>query len=71
MQMNPDPPVKRGQQEIPFCEASEGGAGVLRQVVEDPSVVPGLARRTLELCHFDPVTPSVKRIARYSWRNIP
>jgi len=47
-------PQDRG--EILFYEASEGGAGVLRQIVEDPSVLPALARSALEICHFDPAT---------------
>jgi very-short-patch-repair endonuclease len=34
----------------------KAGAGVLRQLVEDPAVLPLLARRALELCHFDPDT---------------
>src|SRR5262249_4558202 len=42
--------------EILFYEASEGGAGVLRQLAEDPAVFPLLARRALETCHFDPDT---------------
>jgi very-short-patch-repair endonuclease len=42
--------------EILFYEASEGGAGVLRQITEDHAVLPLLARRALEVCHFDPVT---------------
>jgi very-short-patch-repair endonuclease len=29
---------------------------VLRQIAEDPAVLPRLARRALELCHFDPDT---------------
>jgi ATP-dependent helicase YprA (DUF1998 family) len=49
-------PSPKDRQEILFYEASEGGAGVLRQLVEDPSVIPALARRALELCHFDPET---------------
>jgi hypothetical protein len=49
-------PSPRDRQEILFYEASEGGAGVLRQLVEDPKVVPALARRALEICHFDPDT---------------
>ena len=49
-------PSPRDRQEILFYEASEGGAGVLRRLVEDPEAVPALARRALEICHFDPDT---------------
>ena len=42
--------------EVLIYEASEGGAGVLRQIAEDPAVLPLLARRALEICHFDPDT---------------
>ena len=49
-------PSAHDRQEILFYEASEGGAGVLRQLAEDPSVLPALARRALELCHYDPDT---------------
>jgi len=49
-------PSPQDRQEILFYEASEGGAGVLRQIAEDPAVFPLLARRALETCHFDPET---------------
>jgi very-short-patch-repair endonuclease len=49
-------PAAQNRQEVLFYEASEGGAGVLRQIVEDPAVLPLLARRALEICHFDPDT---------------
>lgn len=49
-------PSARDRQEILFYEAAEGGAGVLRQLAEDPRVLPALARRALELCHYDPDT---------------
>ena len=49
-------PSSRERKEILFYEASEGGAGVLRQLVEDPTVIPQLARQALEICHFDPDT---------------
>ncbi len=49
-------PAAHDRREILFYEASEGGAGVLRQIVEDPSVLPLLAMRALEVCHFNPDT---------------
>jgi len=39
-----------------FLESAEGGAGVLRQVVEDPGALAQLAKKALELCHIDPST---------------
>lgn len=39
-----------------FYEASEGGAGVLRQLAEDPQALPAIASKALELMHFDPST---------------
>jgi hypothetical protein len=47
-------PSRGNRQEILFYESAEGGAGVLRQIAEDPAVLPVLARRALEVCHFDP-----------------
>ena len=49
-------PSRRERKEVFFYEVSEGGAGVLRQLVDDPAVVPALARRALTLCHYDPDT---------------
>jgi very-short-patch-repair endonuclease len=49
-------PAPQNRQEVLYYEASEGGAGVLRQIVEDPAILPLLARRALEICHFDPGT---------------
>src|SRR5262249_51593613 len=37
-------------------ESAEGGGGVLRRLVDDPEALPRLARRALELCHYDPET---------------
>ncbi|MCL4502400.1 MAG: DEAD/DEAH box helicase [Deltaproteobacteria bacterium] len=55
-------PSPQDRREILFYEASEGGAGVLRQIVEDPAVFPQLARAALEICHFDPGTLEDKGI---------
>ena len=49
-------PSPRERQEILFYEASEGGAGVLRQLAEAPAVLPALVRRALAICHYDPDT---------------
>lgn len=39
-----------------FYEASEGGAGILRQIAEDPETLAMIAREAIELCHYDPAT---------------
>jgi superfamily II DNA/RNA helicase/very-short-patch-repair endonuclease len=49
-------PTADNRQAILLYESSEGGAGVLRQLVEDPMALGMIADRALELCHFDPGT---------------
>ncbi len=47
-----------------FYESSEGGAGVLRQLIDDPHAMERVARRALDICHFDPRTGDDLRRAR-------
>jgi len=51
-------PMPSAQQRdlILIYEASEGGAGVLRQLVEDPDALQRVGRSALEICHYDPDT---------------
>ena len=50
-------PSRRDREEVFFYEVSEGGAGVLRQLVDDPAVVPALARRALDTVPLRPGHP--------------
>jgi very-short-patch-repair endonuclease len=48
-------PSNRDRQAILLYESAEGGAGVLRQLLE-PGQLRRLAKKALEVCHFDPDT---------------
>jgi superfamily II DNA/RNA helicase/very-short-patch-repair endonuclease len=39
-------------------ESAEGGAGVLRRLLDDTTAMAAIGRKALELCHYDPVTGS-------------
>lgn len=49
-------PSKDDRRSLFFYEASEGGAGVLRQLVDDPAALARVAKKAIEICHFDPET---------------
>lgn len=57
-------PSSESRQHILLYEASEGGAGVLRRLVEDPSALPAVARLALTISHFDPETGTDRRRAK-------
>jgi ATP-dependent helicase YprA (DUF1998 family)/very-short-patch-repair endonuclease len=44
-------------------ESAEGGAGVLRRLLDDPAAFARVGRQALEICHFDPDTGQDRRHA--------
>jgi len=52
-----------------FYEASEGGAGVLRRLIEEPDALRTVAASALEICHFDPDTGEDRHRAPHAREN--
>jgi DEAD/DEAH box helicase/Domain of unknown function (DUF1998)/Helicase conserved C-terminal domain len=62
-------PTRKDRRHLLIYEAAEGGAGVLRQLIEDPGAWNRLGRTALELCHFDPQTSADRGKAEHATEN--
>jgi ATP-dependent helicase YprA (DUF1998 family) len=49
-------PGRDDRRQMLFYEAAEGGAGVLARLAEEPETMSRVARKALEILHFDPDT---------------
>lgn len=49
-------PNMASRRQLLFYESSEGGAGVLRRLIEEPQILREVALKALELCHYDSQT---------------
>ncbi|QDU96253.1 DEAD/DEAH box helicase [Lignipirellula cremea] len=56
-------PSDKDRKQILFFESAEGGAGVLRRILDDPESLSQIADEALRLCHFDATTAADLRRA--------
>jgi len=49
-------PNRMNRNQILFYESAEGGAGVLRRLITDKYALKDVAKKALEICHFNPET---------------
>ena len=47
-------PTRADRRRLMLFESAEGGAGVLRDLVDNPEAMAQLAKKALEICHFGP-----------------
>lgn len=59
-------PGIQDRKQLLIFESAEGGAGVLRRIVEDANSIKEIAIEALRLCHFDPATGTDLRRAKGS-----
>ncbi|MDR1280493.1 MAG: DEAD/DEAH box helicase [Opitutaceae bacterium] len=65
MELAADPlPDRLGRRLILLYESSEGGAGVLRHLIDDHDALAKVAAKSLEICHFTPTGEDLKRAPR-------
>ncbi|MGA2662429.1 MAG: helicase-related protein, partial [Verrucomicrobiota bacterium] len=57
-------PDRQNRRHLLFFEAAEGGAGVLRHLIDNGDALSQVAAKALEICHFDPSGNDLKRAPR-------